>query len=219
MPVEIIWFFILRFPPDKQLFFGEGETLLRLFDEFSALLSKPDKSEGEKQLLELCLNKVAQPTVSQVPFSHLVASYQAALKDPVKTLAVIARTEYSAVVANEPATITAELKFIDMWLKTWAPEQIKFDLAPSFDEKQFSDSEKDFLQKLGDKIDDAPADADGDWFHRAIYEFKDQGQTNPKEMFSALYRLLIGQSSGPRAGWFLSILPRDWLVNRLHFKG
>jgi lysyl-tRNA synthetase class 1 len=39
---------------------------------------------------------------------------------------------------------------------------------------------------------------------------------DPKEMFTTLYRALIGKDSGPRAGWFLSILPRDWLVVRLH---
>jgi lysyl-tRNA synthetase class I len=27
--------------------------------------------------------------------------------------------------------------------------------------------------------------------------------------------VLIDKTSGPRAGWFLSILPRDWLVARL----
>jgi lysyl-tRNA synthetase class I len=37
-------------------------------------------------------------------------------------------------------------------------------------------------------------------------------------MFGALYRLLINKSSGPRAGWFLSILPRDWLLDRLNLK-
>jgi lysyl-tRNA synthetase class I len=37
-------------------------------------------------------------------------------------------------------------------------------------------------------------------------------------MFTTLYRALIGQTSGPRAGWFLSILPREWLVKRLSLK-
>jgi lysyl-tRNA synthetase, class I len=37
----------------------------------------------------------------------------------------------------------------------------------------------------------------------------------PKELFTVLYRAIIGKNSGPRAGWFLSMLPRDWLVARL----
>ena len=40
----------------------------------------------------------------------------------------------------------------------------------------------------------------------------------PADVFSALYRLLIGKTHGPRAGYFLSILPQDWLLARLTFK-
>ena len=39
------------------------------------------------------------------------------------------------------------------------------------------------------------------------------------EILAELYELLIGKNSGPRAGWFLSILPRDWLIKRLKIGG
>jgi lysyl-tRNA synthetase class 1 len=71
------------------------------------------------------------------------------------------------------------------------------------------------MSQLADKIVEAPEDADGDWFHKAIYDFKDSSGLAPKELFSTLYSAIIGQTSGPRAGWFLSILPRDWLIKRL----
>ncbi|MGH9856953.1 MAG: hypothetical protein ACRD4B_03815, partial [Acidobacteriota bacterium] len=71
---------------------------------------------------------------------------------------------------------------------------------------------------LADKIANAPENADGEWFHKAIYEFKDAMSLQPKFMFAALYHVLIGKESGPRAGWFLSILPREWLISRLRFE-
>jgi lysyl-tRNA synthetase class I len=37
----------------------------------------------------------------------------------------------------------------------------------------------------------------------------------PEELFITLYRVLIGQESGPRAGWFLSLIDRKWLIKRL----
>jgi lysyl-tRNA synthetase class 1 len=215
LPPEIFWYFILRSAPDKLLFFGEGETLLRLFDEFAELLAKTDKSDQEKQLLELCLHDVKQLTISPVPFSHLVASYQAALKDVDKTLEIIHRTEYAEVVDADTEIIKNELQFIDEWLKRWAPDDLKFELLQTLDVDQFSEKEQTFLKMLGDKVAGAPEDADGNWFHATIYELKDSCGLEPKEMFTTLYRLLIGKTSGPRAGWFLSILPRDWLVKRL----
>ena len=218
LPPEIVWFLLLRYAPDKQLFFDEGETLIRLFDEFAALLAKPDKSEAEQQLLALCMHGVERPTVSNVPFSHLVASYQAALKNTDQTLEIIRRTEYASTVEQESETIKAELQFIDEWLKRRAPDDVKFELLQTVDASQFTESEQTFLRTLGDKVAAAPTNADGAWFHEAIYELKDQLDIAPKEMFSTLYRALIGKTSGPRAGWFLGMLPREWLSKRLHLE-
>jgi len=218
LPAEVVWFFILRYPPDKQLFFDEGPALMRLVDEFGELLAKPDKTAADEQLIDICLHGVDQPTVSRVPFSHLVASYQAALKDADKTLEIIRRTEHAAVVEQDAEIIKKELGFIDVWLSKRAPDDLKFALQEQVDATKFNDSEKQFLSQLADKITAAPEDADGGWFHQAIYEFKDSVGLKPQELFSILYRVLIGQTHGPRAGWFLSILPRDWLLKRLRLE-
>ncbi len=218
MPAEIVWYFILRAAPSKLLFFDEGETMMRLFDDFAALLAKPDKTADEQQLIELCTHDVL-PTVSNIPFTHLVASYQASLKDADRTIDVIRRTEHAETAERDADIIRAELKFIDNWLTNRAPEDVKFELAESVNADDFSETERKFLQGLGGKVAQAPADADGQWFHNAIYEFKEELGLSPKDMFTTLYRALIGKTSGPRAGWFLSILPRDWLVARLSLEG
>jgi len=215
MPAELVWFFVIRYSPDKLLFFGEGETLLRLFDEFAELLAKPDKTAQEQQLLDLCLQGVEAQTVSNIPFSHLVESYQAALRDADRTLAVIGRTEHADTAGAQAEIIRRELAFIDAWLDNWAPEEMKFSLRTDVDISEFTDTEKQLFAMLAEKVAQAPEDADGNWFHEAIYEGKDALNMQPKEVFSALYRLLIGKTSGPRAGWFLSMLPRDWLLAQL----
>ncbi len=215
LPAEVVWFFVLRYAPEKQLFFDEGETLMRLVDEFGELLAKTDKSDSDNQLIDICLHGVERPTVSRVPFSHLVASYQAALKNIDRTLEIIGRTEYSAIVQEDADIIKNELQFIDAWLDKHAPEEVKFSLRDKVDKSEFSDVELAFLEELSKKVSEAPEDADGVWFHNAIYELKDSAGLPPKELFTTLYKVLIGKSSGPRAGWFLSMLPRDWLIKRL----
>jgi lysyl-tRNA synthetase class 1 len=214
LPAELVWYFMLRYGPEKLLFFDTGDTLVRLFDEFAELLAKPDKTEGERQLLDLCLQGVTTPTVSRVPFTHLVASYQASLRKPEQTMAIITRTEHADIVARDEATITAELRFIENWLDREAPDEVKFALRESVSGSDFTDAERAFFNGLAEEIVQAPADADGAWFHDAIYKFKTD-ELGPKQLFQALYRLIIDKDSGPRAGWFLSILPRDWLIDRL----
>lgn len=219
LPPEMVWYFILRAAPSKILYFDEGDTLMRLFDDFAALLAKSDKTPGEQQLIELCMQGVDHPTVSNIPFTHLVASYQASLRDADKTIDVIRRTEHAATAQRDAEIIRSELHFIDHWLQHYAPDDVKFDLRKHVDASEFSDVEHTFLQRLGNKVGTAPADADGMWFHNAIYELKDELGLAPKDMFTTLYRALIGQTSGPRAGWFLSILPREWLHKRLKLEG
>jgi lysyl-tRNA synthetase class 1 len=214
LPPEVLRYFVLRFAPDKQLFFDETDGVVKLIDDFAALLAKEDKSPDELMLIDISMAGVVNGTVSNIPFSHLVASYQAALKNVEKTLDIIRRTEHQDTVAKQEDTIKQELKFIDNWLKDWAPDDVKFELADK-PTKDLSDKEITYLLALAKKVESAPADADGEWFHKSIYELKDTVNLPPKQLFSTLYKLLIAKQSGPRAGWFLSILPREWLVARL----
>lgn len=211
LPPEIVSFFMLRFPPAKRLYFDPANGVAQLIDEFAALM----QSEPESPVLAIA-QKGVEPKVTRIPFTHLVATYQASLKDPAKTIELLSRTGYE--VEQDHQALTQELEYIDEWLRRWAPEDVRFDLRPSVESGEFSQSEKRYLAALADRIANAPADADGEWFHKAIYGFKDSQGMSPEQLFGPLYRVLIGRPKGPRAGWFLSILPRDWLVKRLRLE-
>ncbi|MEI7918171.1 MAG: lysine--tRNA ligase [Candidatus Saccharibacteria bacterium] len=215
LPSEVIRYFMLRYSPSKRLFFDETETLIKLVDDYSELLSKQGQDDRDEELLYLCNRGVNERTISSVPFSHLVATYQASLGNVDETLKAIGRTEYVESTKNEADIIRREIEFVSRWLKTWAPEDVKFSLLDKVNPADFSDIELSYLRALGDEIKSAPLDADGQWFHSHIYAYKDTTGLSPKELFSTIYKALIGKTSGPRVGWFLSILPRDWLVERL----
>lgn len=218
MPPEVVRYFIMRSPPLKRLYFDPVNGVVQLMDEFAAFAAKSDKTESEQQLWDIASRgKNTHRTVSRVPFSHLVTSYQASLKDAEKTLDVIKRTEHAETAEEDADIIRDELKFIDVWLQKRAPEEVKFSLREQVDPADFTDDQKAYFAQLADKIAAAPEDADGEWFHKTIYDLKDSVGLPPKELFTSLYQLLIDKSSGPRAGWFLSLLPRDWLLTRLRF--
>jgi lysyl-tRNA synthetase class 1 len=219
MPAEVMRYYILRSPPLKRLYFDPVQDVIKVMDEFAAFAAREDRSEAEEQLLYIATRGIDKKTVSRVPFSLLVASYQAALRDSSKTLEIVERTEYAEHAKADAEIIKTELKFIDAWLEKRAPEDIKFALAEAIDPQVFTAEQKAYLEALANKVEQAPADADGAWFHSAIYELKDSSGLQPKELFTTLYRAIIGKDSGPRAGWFLSILPRDWLLRRLRLQG
>jgi lysyl-tRNA synthetase class 1 len=218
LPPEVLRYFILSAPPSKRLYFDPAGGTVKLVDEFAAFSARTDLDEDEMHTLEICTRGSERRVVSRVPFSHLVASYQAALKDADATLEIIKRTEHAGVVETEAETIRNELAFIDAWLASWAPDEVKFTIMETLDDSPFSPAEREYFTKLAEKIESAPQDADGEWFHKAIYDFKETSELEPKQLFICLYRLLIGKDSGPRAGWFLSLLPRDWLIARLRLQ-
>jgi lysyl-tRNA synthetase class 1 len=218
VPAEVLRYFILRAPLNRILSFDPVDGVVKLMDEFAALAAREDRTESENQLLYIATRGIDHKTVSRVPFSLLVNAYQAALKDVDTTLAIVGRTEYTKVAAEDADIIRSELKFIDQWLQTQAPEDVKFELRDSINVDDFTDQEITYLKALGEKVAAAPKDADGEWFHQAIYEFKDSLGMPPKELFTTLYKATIGKTSGPRAGWFLSILPREWLIQRLRLE-
>ncbi len=219
LPAELVRYFVLAYPPSKRLYFDQSVGVMRLFDEFAALLAKPNRTAQEEQLLRLCRGPLGDRiVVSQIPFSHVVASYQSALRNPERTLDILSRTEYGDKIEANKDVLMHELTFIGKWLDKWAPDEVKFDLLEDLSKITLTAQQKDFLCKLGECVAKAPENADGAWFHQAIYELKDSSDLSPKDLFSTLYQTLIGKDSGPRAGWFLSILPREWLINRLALK-
>lgn len=168
IPPEVVRYFVLRMPPSKQLFFDPGNGVTRLIDDFAELLAKPEKNPTEQKLIDISRLNL-KPVVSSIPFSHLVASYQAALRDPETTIQVLKRTpEYAIIADKEQETIRHQLIYIQHWLDKWAPEETKFNIESDISHlvDSFSNSEKTYLQKLADKISVAPQDADGDWFHK-----------------------------------------------------
>lgn len=218
MPAEVVRYLILRSPLNRPISFDPHEGVVRHIDEFAELSAKRDRTVNEEQLLYASTRGGKDIAVSRVPFSHLVTSYQASLKDAKKTLEIIQRTEHTGAAVQDADIIMHELQFIDAWLQKWAPEDVKFSLQDHVDAGKFNDTQKRLFAELAQKIEAAPADAEGEWFHKAIYELKDTLELTPKELFSSLYQVTIGKDSGPRAGWFLSLLPRDWLLNRLRLK-
>ena len=211
---ELVRYFMLRYEPGKRLFFDSGRGVTSLSDEFSQLLQKQPRSP----LLHFSKVGLKKPVISNIPFLLLAEAYQAALKDPSKTIENLKRSEYQGEAKTNLQIIKDELSYVSKWLEKWAPEDIKFELAKQVSSTDFSKADKNYLGKLADKIAGAPAGADGEWFHKAIYDFKDSHGMDPQQLFGPLYRVLIGRESGPRAGWFLSILPRNWLIKRLRLE-
>ncbi len=209
MPPDILRYFIVRSRPEKALHFDPGGKLVNLIDEYKQVKAVASQGEGH-DFSDAYEFADLGSEITDVPFSHLVNVYQAALADIDLTKEILERTGYQV----DREVLERESIFIENWLETYAPESVKFSLQDNLPELNLSDDQLAFLSALADKLD-AREELDAELVHATIYELKDVHGLSPAESFRAIYLVLLGQDSGPKAGWFLTTIDKDWLVSRL----
>jgi lysyl-tRNA synthetase class 1 len=217
MPPEILRFFVLRSMPKRILFFDSGLGLFNLLDEFSKL--EEEVLAGEHPEFEQAYRVASaigsERTIAPIRFSHLVAVYQAAQGDTAMGLEILERTGYEETVKKYAEVIKREFGYVSRWLEKYAPESIKFSVQKKLPKVELTDSQKTFLSKLAQTIE-SERDLNGQGMHDAIYAAAEVAEIKPSQGFQAIYRAILDQDSGPKAGWFLASLDREWLVKRLN---
>ncbi len=113
--------------------------------------------------------------------------------------------------------IRERAQYAKQWLELYAPEKFKFVLQKEMSEaaKELSDVQKNALKALADFIESKETMPDGEAMHHRIHEIKTEQNITPADLFSAVYLAFLGKAYGPKAGWFLSVLDRDFVLNRL----
>lgn len=216
MPAESLRYFVVRSKPDRTLVFDPGLGFYNQVDEFSKVEEAVEKGESHDfaEAYKFAKAGKEEKAVAAIPFSHLVSVYQTAQGDEDQILTLLARTGYDKVVADQKDVLLREIPYVKNWLVKYAPDSVKFEVQKELPEVALSDGQKKFVAVLADNLDKA-GELDGPEMHQVIYAAKEDADIKPGEAFQALYRLILGKDSGPKAGYFLSSLDRGWLIKRL----
>jgi lysyl-tRNA synthetase class 1 len=217
MPPEILRYFIVRSRPDKQLMFDPGLGLYNLIDEFAA--AQADPQHEFRDAYNYAVDGKTHQVISSISFKHLVQVYQAARGDQAEILRILERTGYAAQVKAERDVIIAELPFVKNWLANYAPADVKFSVQQQLPaDAALTDEQRSFLTILAAAIEEHTGELDGQAMHELIYAAIAQANLPAPAAFQAIYSVILGQDHGPKAGWFLASLERDWLIQRLHLQ-
>ncbi len=193
-----------------------GDTISVLFDNYDRLAEKyfNGEKDDEARLFEL-IHKEGQkvqkrflPRFSQIAFMcqmpHLV------LVDEVSKL------KGAALTAEDKEEVELREKYAHFWLSTYATDDFKFELQiNSVPEKvnELTLIQRKAISAILDYIKEKEK-IDGQEMHTFLHGLKEGLSIDAKDLFSAIYVSILGKSSGPKAGWFLSVLDRDFLVKR-----
>lgn len=216
MPPEILRYFILRSLPKTILYFDSGLGLYNLIDEFGAVEQavKSGQPHQFSEAYKLATAHSHQRTISSIPFSHLVSVYQAAQGDSAQVMAILARTGYQQEVKEQQDIIEREIPYVANWLEKYAPEKVRFAVQQQLPQVALSAQQQAFCDNLAERLE-STEDVDGEAMHQLIYQAKEAAKLSPTAAFQALYLLILNKTAGPKAGWFLASLNRQWLIARL----
>lgn len=216
MPAEILRYFIIRSKPSKTLVYDSGVGLYTLIDEYSKVEEAVANGEDHEfaHAYAAANSLGGERTIARIPFNHLVSTYQTAQGNEEQVLELLARTGYDKAVTEQRDILLREIPYVKNWLAKYAPDNVKFEVQDVLPNVDLSDAQKQFALELAGRLEEA-GELDAVEMHQTIYAAKEAANIKPGEAFQALYRLILDKDSGPKAGYFLTSLDRDWLIRRL----
>ncbi|MBA2633939.1 MAG: lysine--tRNA ligase [Chloroflexi bacterium] len=228
IPPEQLRLLFLRPRPNTAIEFDpEGtDAIPRLFDESDRLAAATAGREvrGELppdherlfavSLVEPDADVASEAAAYRPAFSHL------ALLEQIPGIDVLERvtTEKGAPLADrERALLDERRAAARAWLEAYAPERARLsvqrDALPAAAEEQLDDAQCAYLATLASTLESAGWD--GESVQGALFETAKDHDLPAGRAFTALYLAFLGRSSGPRAGWLLAALERDFVIGRL----
>lgn len=192
-----------------------GDSVPRVYDQFDELAQKvrdgiADDFTRLYALIQLPAEQAVPPTPWQMRFSEVAFVVQMPhldLKEEAE------KAKGSPLTSEEHVALTERTAYARYWLTTYAPERYIYKLQETMPAVELSATQKKALATLADYV--ATGKKTGEELHARLFELKAEVPIEPKELFSALYRIFLNRESGPKAGWFLSVLPREFLLERL----
>ena len=192
-----------------------GESVPKLYDWYDelALGVREGKADDYSRLYSLCelpADRAGLSTPWQIRFREAAFITQ---MPHLEIKAEAEKTKGSALTEDETQKLEERARYAKFWLSTYAPEEFKYELQDEMPNVELSKMQKNALSVLADFLQSA--ERTGEELHLRLHELKTEIPISPKELFQAIYRIFLNRDSGPKAGWFLAGLPRDFVIARL----
>ncbi len=173
---------------------GVSDDFTRLY----AYTKLPESRAGEAASWQLRFSQVA--FIAQMPHISLLAEAE--------------KVKGSPLSSEEVRLLEERETYALYWLSTYAPEQYQYRLQETLPEGLvLSLEQKRALALIADFVE--TDSKTGEELHERLHVLKTEVPIAPKDLFTALYRVFLNRDSGPKAGWFLSVLPKEYVVRQL----
>jgi len=200
LPPELIRYLMVRIKVNTQINFdpAEKDTIPSLFDDYQKAAEAYFNNENNDQarIFELSqIGDIKKPP--SVRFSVLSSWVQMPnMNEEIKNQGLEEWAKYARV-----------------WVERFAPEDQKFEIQKELpkEARELSEIQKQVLSKIADELD---GQFSGEDFQTKIYEIGKEAGLNGKETFQSVYKVLLGKDYGPKAGWLVLSLDKEFVKKR-----
>lgn len=221
-PPEVLRFLLMNNQPNKHLTFDSGLGLLNLVDEYDQLerayFGAEEEIKGMKDMKKTY--ELSQPhslpkkIPEQVPYRHLVTLVQLGdTWEDIKDILVRTKQVPSTLTHQDEQRLQQRSKHAQYWLQHFAPDNVKFTIQKRIPSLSLSQDQLTFLQAFQEKLPTVQWRPDE--IHNTIYEITQEKKISVKTAFKTIYQILLNQEKGPRAGYFLSNLDKDFVEQQI----
>ena len=221
-PPEVLRFLLMNNQPGKHLTFDSGLGLLNLVDEYDkqerVYFKKEEATKGMKDLKKTY--ELSQPysipkTIPyQLPYRHLVTLVQIGESwNEVKKILLRTKQIPKDLSKDDEEHLKQRSEHARYWLDNFAPDMVKFEVKKKLPKVHLAKEQKKFLLSLTEKL--ASIDWEAENIHNVIYDTSEKEKIPIKTAFKTIYQIILGQEKGPRAGYFLSNLDKDFVLKRV----
>lgn len=200
LPPELLRFIMVKTKINQAINFDPaGETIPKLFDEY-----------------QTAANAYYEKTDEDLARTFELSQIGAIKKTPTVRFSILAQWVQMPNMQEEIKKQSLEewAKYAKIWVEKYAPDSEKFLVQETMPEaaKNLSKIQKQYLRKIASMLDQKWS---GEDFQKELYELSKEMNIPTKEAFGAIYLALIGKDHGPKAGWLILSLDKEFVKKRL----
>ena len=213
-PPEVIRWIVMKPQPNRHIDFDPGLGLINMVDRYDK--TEQDYHEGilddnEKRAFELSqVSKISKERPNLLPYKHLVTLAQS----KTNLNEIIEALERSGEVKDiDENKLENRIKCIKQWIKNYAPESVVFEIQKEKPNIEFDDLQNKCIKLLIEKMKEVEWSPEG--IHNSFYELQEQNDIPAKNFFKIMYNVLLNKERGPRLGFFLATMNKEFIIERL----
>ncbi|UJG40489.1 MAG: lysine--tRNA ligase [Candidatus Heimdallarchaeum aukensis] len=180
-----------------------------------------EKDKAAKKIIkayELSLigEPISEPVI-RIDYGHLSTIMQVCLFDQDLTLQKLYETNYipRKLTEYEYELFKKRFERAKYWLENYADERIRFKILDKPECSQVQKCTAEIISSLSKAIESLTEDLHGDNITQFLYEQAKMNKIKPKDFFKALYLVILGRTSGPRAGTLIEAIGKEKVISMM----